>query len=571
MRLANGDILNSPEQVHQGVLNYFQDYLTNPSIVEKVDLASLIQCSISAENNLALAIASSKTEILAALKSIPKESSSGPDGFGSGFYLSCWDLIKEDVIEVAKDFFSGSTLPRFYTASYLVLILKVEDPKSFDKFLPISLCSVAYKIFSKEMVHSLNKKTKCGNIIVKIDMAKAYDHVCNLVKECVQSHWFSIMMNGTFKGFFQPLGILDKVIHLGAPLVSHLLYADDLLVFVNGGKRSVLKLMKTLEVYEKWSGQLINKEKSAFFFSNSITLARRRNLMRSTGFVEGKFPVTYLGVPLVSGRLTSRDLKPLIEKIRRKIAGWKLNLLSQGGRLTLMKHVLACITTHLLAVLNVPLKVFKKLNFLLSTFFLGELNGRPRMKWCSWDRICKPYKEGGFGMRNFDEVQRSLQMKIAWRLLIVDNLWTKFFRVKYVKHGHIFMAKTRRNASRFWKSIMNVFPEVTKNVIVKVREGRSSFWFDRWLASGPLCASRDFGHSEIRIKDVWVDGSWDENYLLKLVGLEKTEEIMNGIVAGKVGSDITIWKSEVKGEFTSASAWDLIRVKGTKYLGMDWI
>ncbi|KAG2674106.1 hypothetical protein I3760_13G120400 [Carya illinoinensis] len=284
---------------------------------------------------------------------------------------------------------------------------------------------------------------------------------------------------------------------VGAPLVTHLLYADDLLVFVNGGKHSVHRLIKTLE-----------------------------------------FPVTYLGVPLVEGRLTSRVLEPLIEKIQKKVAGWKLHLLSQGGRLTLIKHVLSCMTTHHLAVLNVPMKIFKKLNSLISTFFWGELNGKSRMKCCAWDRICKPYKEGGLGMRNFHEVQRSLHMKFAWRLLRIGSLWTKFFRVKYVKHSHIYLAEARSNSSRFWKSIMKVFPEVIENVIVKVREGSSSFWFDHWLASGPLCDSRDVEQSEIKKKkeEVWVDGTSDENRLVELVSLEKTEEIMHVIVAGKVGN-----------------------------------
>ncbi|KAJ0103257.1 hypothetical protein Patl1_03683 [Pistacia atlantica] len=124
-------------------------------------------------------------------------------------------------------------------------------------------------------------------------------------------------------------------------------------------------------------------------------------------------------------------------------------------------------------------------------------------------------------------------MKFAWRLVTVDNLWTKFFHAKYVKHSHIFFAETRRNASRFWKSIMNVLPDMAKKCDCK-------------------------GHSQITIKDVWVDCSWDENYLVELVGLDKTEEIMNGVVAGKVGTDITIWKPDIKGDFTLASAWDLI-------------
>lgn len=37
----------------------------------------------------------------------------------------------------------------------------------------------------------------------------------------------------------------------GAPLVSHLHYVDDLLVFCNGEKRSMNMLMRTLRIYEK--------------------------------------------------------------------------------------------------------------------------------------------------------------------------------------------------------------------------------------------------------------------------------------------------------------------------------
>lgn len=71
----------------------------------------------------------------------------------------------------------------------------------------------------------------------------------------------------------------------GAPLISHLLYADELLVFTNGERRSLKMLLKTLEVYEKCSGQLINKEKFALFLSNKINNSRRRGLLRLTGFI----------------------------------------------------------------------------------------------------------------------------------------------------------------------------------------------------------------------------------------------------------------------------------------------
>lgn len=94
----------------------------------------------------------SELEVKNALLSIPKQSSLGPDGFVSTFYLSCWDIVKDDVVEGARDCFGGSSLPQFYSSSFIVLIPKVQGPRSFDKFRSISLYLVAYKIFSKILV-----------------------------------------------------------------------------------------------------------------------------------------------------------------------------------------------------------------------------------------------------------------------------------------------------------------------------------------------------------------------------------------------------------------------------------
>lgn len=48
----------------------------------------------------------------------------------------------------------------------------------------------------------------------------------------------------------------------GCAIISHLMYVDNLLVFTNGGPRSLTQLLKILEVYESCAGQAINKAKS---------------------------------------------------------------------------------------------------------------------------------------------------------------------------------------------------------------------------------------------------------------------------------------------------------------------
>ncbi|KAF5468188.1 hypothetical protein F2P56_012363 [Juglans regia] len=252
----------------------------------------------------------------------------------------CWlpseEEVKDaDVVEATREFFTGALLSKFYGASFIVLIPKIPGPKSFDKFRLISLCSVAYKMFSKilvarlnailprlvfpeqeafipgrsifenisltqEMVHGMNKKNLGGNVILKIDMAKVYDreNLSRLLRKQFE--------DGRIGKFYHPMG---------ASMVSHLLYADDVLIFLNGEKRSLHRLGSILAVYERWSGQRISREKSSIFASISISCARRRSLVRLTGFAEGHFPMTYLGVPLVQGRLKACHLKQMLVKI----------------------------------------------------------------------------------------------------------------------------------------------------------------------------------------------------------------------------------------------------------------
>ncbi|XP_042939346.1 uncharacterized protein LOC122274369 [Carya illinoinensis] len=220
------------------------------------DLTSLVDLVVSPAENLNILELPSIQEIKDAIFSIPIDSSPRPDGFGSGFFKSCWEIFAEDVVATVHDFFRGNPIPKFFSSSFLVLIPKIENPKSFDKFRPISLCSVFYKTCSKllvgrlapllprivsqeqgafiqgrsilenisltqEMVQSINKKARGGNVVLKIDMAKAYDSVawkfliqvlaafgfsepvCCLVWQCISSLWYSVVMNATSKGFFQ--------------------------------------------------------------------------------------------------------------------------------------------------------------------------------------------------------------------------------------------------------------------------------------------------------------------------------------------------------------------------------
>ncbi|KAL0311244.1 UNVERIFIED_CONTAM: hypothetical protein Sangu_2419100 [Sesamum angustifolium] len=65
----------------------------------------------------------------------------------------------------------------------------------------------------------------------------------------------------------------------------------------------------------------------------------RDSLLATLGFQEGQLPVRYLGLPLISARLSIADCQPLLQKIDSRIKGWEGVQLSFAGRVQLIKSV----------------------------------------------------------------------------------------------------------------------------------------------------------------------------------------------------------------------------------------
>lgn len=59
----------------------------------------------------------------------------------------------------------------------------------------------------------------------------------------------------------------------------------------------------------------------------------------------------------------------MVERLERRLGGWKRNLLSKGGRLTLIKSMLASLSIYYMSLLTILVKVDKKQESIQCSFF----------------------------------------------------------------------------------------------------------------------------------------------------------------------------------------------------------
>lgn len=86
--------------------------------------------------------------------------------------------------------------------------------------------------------------------------------------------------------------------------------------------------MNRLNMYEKVSGQLINKNKSGFLLLANFPLDYIHDVENVTGFSQLKFPFQYLGCPIYRRKKKIVYFNNMVAKVSHKLQGWLGNFLS---------------------------------------------------------------------------------------------------------------------------------------------------------------------------------------------------------------------------------------------------
>lgn len=157
----------------------------------------------------------------------------------------------------------------------------------------------------------------------------------------------------------------------GSITLSHILFADDTLIFCNVDHKRIQVLRVVLLCFEVELGLKMNLGKSKM-----VTVEELWNIICLANLLGCKFaslPWKYLRLLLGASFIAKTIWDGVVEKIERRLVGWKRLYLSKGGRIIFIKNTLSNLSTYYLSLYPLPIGVANLIEQLFRSFFWGGL------------------------------------------------------------------------------------------------------------------------------------------------------------------------------------------------------
>ncbi|GKC98183.1 hypothetical protein Tco_1168458 [Tanacetum coccineum] len=363
------------EKVADEFVNHFKMFLGQESLVRSLDeMGDIFSTKLSNKDASFMVREVTDNEIKTAMFGINDNKAPGPNGYTAYFFKKAWDVVSFDVCRAVKEFFTNGKLLKEVNSTLIALIPKLSYACNVTEYRPIACCNVLYKCISKilttrikkELLKGYNRKGGSKRYSLKIDIAKAYD-----------TH--KIQFSQNFKFYYG-----CKEISL-----THLCFADDLLVMCHGDSASVKVIKDALDFFSNVSGLKPNMSKV------------------------GKLPMRYLEVPLITKRLGKEECKQLVDKVKTKVGDWKNKFMSYAGRVQLIASFLRSMQVYWASVFLLTTSVVKEIERILKGFlWTQEYCSKKNTLWVQWIHLVKLKK------KSFREVAVESNDSWIWKCLL---------------------------------------------------------------------------------------------------------------------------------------------------------
>jgi hypothetical protein len=281
-----------------------------------------------------------------------------------------------------------------------------------------------------------NKEKFCA---YKLDLAKAYDKVdwkyldetlrklgfatkwISWIMCCVKTVTYSVRLNGELLEKFNPtrglrqgdplspylfLFVADGLSKLlqheidkrqikelkvcrRSPGISHLLFADDNILFFEATTDQTNKVKSVLNRYERATGQQLSPDKCSLLLGNKCTNEMGESVAAILDVKMVGFDEKYLGLPVPEGKMKDGKFQPVKERVKKRFTDYAEKYSSCGAKEVLIKAMAQAIPTLPMSVFKFSAGMCEDLMKLTRDFWCGDEFDRKRMHWMSWDKITR--------------------------------------------------------------------------------------------------------------------------------------------------------------------------------------
>ncbi|GAU27936.1 hypothetical protein TSUD_146500 [Trifolium subterraneum] len=203
-------------------------------------------------------------------------------------------------------------------------------------------------------------------------------------------------------------------------------------------------------------------------------------------------------------------LQPVADKIKLKLSAWKTSLLSIAGRVQLVRSVIQSMLIYSITLYSWPVALLKDIEKCIRNFiWSGDIDKR-KLVTISWQKICRPYSQGGLNIRSLIKLNAATNLKLCWTLITSQDSWAKLLKDRVIRGRRIIQ---HHIYSSIWSSIKDEFAVIMNNTFWLLGDGRDiNFWNDSWCGnplSEQLCIPDHISHSlSSTVSDYILNGHW---------------------------------------------------------------
>ncbi|KAG5537109.1 hypothetical protein RHGRI_024523 [Rhododendron griersonianum] len=478
-------------------------------------------------------------------------------------------------------------------------------------------------IIAHEVFHFLKHKKsgRKASVAVKLDLNKAYDRVCwdfllkvleklgfeekwiDWISQCVCTVKYSIHANGGQVCVVEPkrglrqgdpispylflmvADVLSTMLQKAVinkslagikmkkqcPVVSHLFFADDSLIFLEANSWYCSNLRQILGCFSEASGLSVNLHKSSVMFSANASHSTRDELKGILEMKDMDKNSKYLGLPTSWGKSKKESMGFIRDNILGKIKGWSNKDLNQAGKEILIKSVIQPIPMYPFMCFKAPNSLCSQLNSVISNFWWENGDNGGKIHWGSWKKLTDQKEMGGMGFKDFASFNIALLAKQYWRLInSPEALWVKVLKGLYFPNCSSLDAKRGPSPSWIWCSLVEGMALLKEGLRWNVGNGDSiDFWRDRWIPNlpGEKVQSIPSHHGQWAKVSEFIDSNthnWDMDKLLNVISSEEARAISRIPISYSNGVDKIIWVHTSSGNYSVKSGYCQVKTAVSK-------